>query len=80
MIYTVEPDGRATGCRITASSGSAELDSHTCRLIEQRFRFRPSLDGRGRPVRSRIVQDHYWEVQDEAPVHEPPVRRRRTLW
>lgn len=77
VIYTVEPDGRATGCRITASSGSAELDSHTCRLIEQRFRFRPSLDGRGRPVRSRIVQDHYWEVQDEpARPREPPRRRR----
>jgi periplasmic protein TonB len=80
VIYAVEPDGRATHCEITRSSGSPELDSTTCRLIEQRFRFRPSQDRRGRPVRSRIVQDHYWETHDEAPVHEPPVRRRRRLF
>jgi len=80
VIYTVEADGRATHCAITDSSGSAELDAVTCRLIEQRFRFRPSRDRNGRPVRSRIVQDHYWETHDEAPVHEPPVRRRRILW
>jgi periplasmic protein TonB len=77
VIYTVETDGRATHCAITDSSGSPELDRTTCRLIEQRFRFRPSQDRSGRPIRSRIVQDHYWETHDEAPVHEPPVRRRR---
>lgn len=78
VIYTVETDGRATNCRITGSSGSAELDETTCRLIEQRFRFRPSMDRDGRPVRSRIVQDHVWEVADEAPTHT--VRRRRRLF
>jgi protein TonB len=79
VIYTVETDGRATRCEITASSGSPELDETTCRLIERRFRFRPSLDGHGRPVRSRIVQDHVWEVQDdpEAPDERP---RRRRPW
>lgn len=76
VIYTVETDGRATNCMITESSGSDELDAHTCRLIEQRFRFRPSHDSAGRPVRSRIVQDHSWEVADE-PRTEEPVRRRR---
>jgi protein TonB len=81
VIYAVEPDGRATNCEITRSSGNPELDSTTCRLIEQRFRFRPSRDRAGRPIRSRIVQDHYWETQDEAPIDEPPVRRRRRiLW
>jgi len=78
VIYTVEIDGRATNCRITDSSGSAELDDTTCRLIEQRFRFDPSRDRRGRPVRSRIVQDHSWEVDDEPPTRE--VRRRRRLF
>ena len=78
MIYTVETDGRATRCQITRSSGSAELDETTCRLIEQRFRFDPSRDRYGRPVRSRIVQDHNWETQDvEEEQDERPVRRRR---
>ncbi|MBB5714053.1 protein TonB [Sphingomonas aerophila] len=58
--YYVEVDGRATGCRITHSSGSVALDETTCRLIEQRFRYRPSLDADGRPVRSIIVVDHEW--------------------
>lgn len=77
VIYTVETDGRATHCMITGSSGSAELDDTTCRLIEQRFRFEPSRDRSGRPIRSRIVQDHYWETQDEEPEDERPARRRR---
>jgi periplasmic protein TonB len=77
VIYTVETDGSATHCRVTDSSGSPELDAHTCRLIEERFRFRPSHDRAGRPVRSRIVQDHYWEVEDEPRTEEPPPQRRR---
>lgn len=77
VIYTIEPDGRADECRITRSSGNRSLDATTCRLIEERFRFEPSRDRRGRPVRSRMVQDHYWEVQDLPPDPEEEPRRRR---
>jgi periplasmic protein TonB len=63
--YYVEVDGRPTGCTVTRSSGSAALDATTCRLIEQRFRYRPSLDGRGRPVRSVVVVDHEWVVEED---------------
>lgn len=63
--YAVEVDGRVTRCRITRSSGNIELDNTTCRLIEQRFRYRPSLDASGRPVRSWMVVDHDWEVREE---------------
>lgn len=78
VIYAVETDGRATNCRITRSSGNVALDSTTCRLIEERFHFNPSRDRNGRPVRSRIVQDHYWEVEDLPPdPREEPQRRRR---
>jgi protein TonB len=80
VIYTVEPDGRATRCAITRSSGSRELDETTCRLIEQRFRFEPAHDRYGRPIPSRIVQDHEWDVHNEARAameeEEPPRRRR----
>jgi protein TonB len=78
VIYTIEPDGSADECRITHSSGSRALDTTTCRLIEERFRFEPSRDRQGRPVRARMVQDHYWETQDEPPGPDaPPPRRRR---
>ncbi len=61
--YAVEVNGRVSGCRITRSSGNALLDATTCRLITERFRYRPSLDARGRPVRSTVVVDHEWVLE-----------------
>ena len=58
--YFVNVDGRVSGCRVTRSSGYALLDNTTCRLIEERFRYRPSLDEDGTPVRSIIVENHTW--------------------
>ena len=78
--YTVLTDGRAVDCRVTRSSGSVALDSTTCRLIEARFRFEPSRDGRGRPIVSHIVENHEWIVRDEPPDPAEPPRRRRRLF
>ena len=61
--YVVNIDGRVGNCLVTRSSGSAELDQITCALIERRFRFDPSRDGRGRPVRSIIVETHSWTIE-----------------
>lgn len=58
--YVVNTDGRVSDCEVTGSSGSDILDDTTCRLIEQRFRFRPSHDDRGRPVPATIVENHSW--------------------
>ena len=60
VTVTVETNGRVTGCRVTRSSGIAELDALTCRLMEQRFRFRPSTDRYGRPIRDEVDWDHDW--------------------
>ena len=48
--FTVGVDGRANDCRIRQSSGHPTLDATTCKLIEQRFRFEPGRDKRGRAV------------------------------
>jgi protein TonB len=64
--YLVDTDGRVLTCAITRSSGNAELDATTCRLIQQRFRFAPSRDGRGRPVRAYVVESHSWDIQHVA--------------
>jgi len=48
--FTVGIDGRARGCTVTGSSGNAELDATTCRLIEGRFRYRPARGVDGVPV------------------------------
>ena len=60
--YDVETDGHATECEVTKSSGHAELDALTCKLIERRFRFRPSHDRDGDPVVSTIVETHGWVI------------------
>jgi protein TonB len=60
VTFTVEPNGRVTNCRVTHSSGVAELDALTCRLMEQRFRFRPSTDRYGRPIADEVDWDQDW--------------------
>lgn len=62
VLYVVSPEGRVTDCEIEHSSGSAALDDATCDLIIQRFRFRPSLDGQGRPVESLVEENHSWVI------------------
>ncbi|WP_284734629.1 energy transducer TonB [Sphingosinicella terrae] len=79
VIFTILDDGRVTDCRITRSSGSDALDDATCRLIERRYLFEPSRDGRGRPIVSRMTENHEWLVEDLPPEREPP-RRRRRMW
>lgn len=47
---TVTPDGRATGCSVTASSGSDILDAAACAGMERYARFDPALDAAGNPT------------------------------
>ncbi|KEO87785.1 energy transducer TonB [Erythrobacter longus] len=47
VAVTVTPDGRATNCRVTASSGSSILDDAACRGMERYARFNPALDRDG---------------------------------
>jgi protein TonB len=60
VTLTVEPNGRVSACRITRSTGVPQLDALTCRLMQQRFRFRPSTDRYGRPIRDEVDWDHDW--------------------
>lgn len=62
--FTVGVDGRATGCRVTRSSGNAALDDTTCRLIEKRLRYRPSLDARGRPYADTVTGTQEWSLHE----------------
>lgn len=65
VIFTVLASGSVTGCRIDRSSGNPSIDSLTCRLIEQRFRYRPARDRDGRPVRSMVRETHTWYAAPE---------------
>jgi protein TonB len=49
VAVRVQLDGRATDCSVNRSSGNPIVDQWTCRLVEERVRFRPAVDGEGRP-------------------------------
>jgi len=60
FVFTVGTNGRVTRCAITRSSGVPELDALTCRLVQQRFRYRPSTDRSGRPIADEVEGEHIW--------------------
>ena len=62
--YVVDVRGRVAQCGIQKSSGNAELDRTTCRLIVERFRFKPQRDARNKPVPGTVIEDHTWVVDD----------------
>lgn len=47
---TVTPEGRATGCSVTASSGSDILDGAATKAVERYARFDPALNDEGTPI------------------------------
>ena len=60
LSFRVEPTGLVSRCTVTQSSGVPELDALTCRLIVQRFRYRPSTDRYGRPIADNVDGEHEW--------------------
>ncbi len=61
----VSAEGRATDCVTVATSGSAEIDATTCRVILRRARFRPAIDAAGRPVTARTISTVTWLVPSD---------------
>ena len=47
---TVGPDGRVSGCSVSGSSGSGDLDSAACDGMTRYARFEPALDAGGNPT------------------------------
>ncbi|HYD36402.1 MAG TPA: energy transducer TonB, partial [Allosphingosinicella sp.] len=56
--------GRVTDCTVTASSGSAALDSATCRLMKQRARFTPARDSDGHPTSDSVSNAIRWVLPE----------------
>jgi len=61
--FTIQPTGRVTGCRVSRSSGDAALDATTCRLIEDRFRFKPATNSAGEAVASAYGWRQSWWLE-----------------
>lgn len=62
--YTIETDGNVSGCSVLRSSGFTQVDALACRLIMQRFRYRPATNRAGQPVRAIITESHTWYNRD----------------
>lgn len=61
--FTIEASGRVSGCRVTRSSGDPSLDETTCRLIEERFRFKPATNAAGENISSRYGWRQSWWLE-----------------
>lgn len=57
IVLTVGTDGRASACRVHQHSGDPAADAITCRLAQERFRFRPAQDQNG----NAITADYGWQ-------------------
>ncbi len=60
---SVGADGRVTGCDVTSSSGSKELDDTTCRLLQRRGRFNAAT-ANGEPVAGSWSTSIRWQIPD----------------
>ena len=63
--YVIGANGRVTGCSVTETSGNAVLDAVTCRLVIERYRYRPARDARGKKVGDVVYEDHSWVIAPE---------------
>jgi TonB family protein len=61
FALSVGSDGRASNCRVTASSGSALLDDTTCKLLLRRARFAPAT-ANGKAVAGEWKSRVRWEL------------------
>jgi periplasmic protein TonB len=59
----VDSAGRVTGCSVTGSSGSSELDNTTCKLVSRRARFTPGRDSAGNAIGGTYSNRIRWQIQ-----------------
>ena len=73
LRFVVGTSGRVTDCAVTRSSGNAELDSTTCRLLKRRLRYRPATNAEGRPIPATVIGQHEWiaERRPDEIIEEP---------
>ncbi len=66
FTIVVGPDGKPSECRVTGSSGSEVLDSATCTLVTQRFRYEPARDASGKAVTAEVTRRVTWRFPEDS--------------
>jgi protein TonB len=59
---SVGPDGKVASCSVIGSSGHADLDDATCKLVTRRARFNPATDGEGEPTTGTYTNSVRWQI------------------
>lgn len=64
MAFDIDTAGKVSNCRISQSSGNADLDETACRLMMRRGRFSPALDQNGSPIASSGTRRVTWRLPE----------------
>ncbi len=62
---TVGTNGRPTGCEVTSSSGSPDLDEATCTYAQRRAKFSTAMDTDGQPTTGSYNGSVRWVIPKE---------------
>ncbi len=60
--YRIAPDGTVAKCDIAQASGSDALDTRSCEIILQRFRFNPARNAAGDAIEEWRTQKISWKL------------------
>jgi hypothetical protein len=67
VYFNIGKNGLVYGCVPTGLASSPTLMAETCKLITQRFRYKPELNQKGRPIVSQKTMRIIWRFPDEGP-------------
>jgi protein TonB len=64
ITWEINEAGRVENCRVTSSSGNADLDEAGCRAITRRGRYSPATDQNGNPIRTTQSRRIVWRLPE----------------
>ncbi|WEK02548.1 MAG: TonB family protein [Candidatus Sphingomonas phytovorans] len=60
-------NGKVIRCRITQTSGNANLDKQTCIQLRETGVFKPGVDATGQPIKSTYESKLHWTIPRPTP-------------
>jgi len=64
ITWEINEQGRVENCRVTSSSGNADLDEAACKAMTRRGRYSPAVDQNGSPIRSTASRRVVWRLPE----------------
>ncbi len=64
FVLSLDANGKVRDCRVTTSSGHAQMDAATCRLVQQRARFTAARDSSGAKVAGDYRNSVVWRLPE----------------